>query len=162
MAGITIEIENDHLLDQKQPTVLMFTHGSNLDALSLKIAVPINLVEVSKASLLKIPFFGTILKARGAIGVNRKDRESAVKSLKEAAQFIHKNKLSVQVSPEGTRRRKRSTGKGDQLLPFKKGPFYLAKDSGNSITPLVFAGAQRLSIKGGIVFNRGIHSISYH
>ncbi len=51
------------------------------------------------------------------------------------------------VYPEGTRRRKLSID-GDNLLPFKKGPFHLAKKLNFRIIPIVLSGSLRLLPKG--------------
>lgn len=51
---------------------------------------------------------------------------------------MSKNRLTVFISPEGTR------AKTLEMLPFKKGAFFLAIDSGAPIVPVVIEGAFEL------------------
>ncbi len=54
-------------------------------------------------------------------------------TLNQLSQQLLEKKLSIWILPEGTR----SKGKG--LLPFKKGPFHLAIDSGLPIIPVAIS-----------------------
>ena len=82
-------------------------------------------------------------------------RESAIKSLKVAANKI-KNGVSVLIFPEGTRSRD-----GD-ILPFKKGGFVLAIDSGVPIVPVVITGTRSIMTKGKFRVNEGQVNMVIH
>jgi len=155
VAGVRTEYEGLEDFDTSKPTILMFTHASTLDVVATQSNCEIPLNFVAKDTLFKIPFYNVCSLAHGDIPIVRGKLEDAKTALRNAALKVKDEKKSIVISPEGTRRRKKSTGTIDQLLPFKKGPFHLAKDSGASITPLVYMGASRLSINRGLLYKRG-------
>lgn len=67
------------------------------------------------------------------IFLDRGNRDSAVKQAKQAALDIHRKKMGVWIYPEGTRS---NSGK-NELLPFKKGAFYMATQAKVPIIPIV-------------------------
>ena len=58
--------------------------------------------------------------------------------------------------PEGTRSRDGS------LLPFKKGPFFLAMASGAPVVPVSIVGATRMLPKGSLKLKSGTVSVTFH
>lgn len=139
------------------PTIFMTTHASSLDVFGSYVSsvTPVNWI--FKKSLSLIPWYGIIVIKGGSIPIDRKNLKSAIESLKKAADQINVEKKKICISPEGTRRRKKSIGSVEQLLPFKKGPFHLAKNSKASIVPIVWTGCYRLS--NGFTFNHGMDII---
>jgi len=116
------------------PTIIMFSHGSNLDAMALFTASPVKPKFIFKRSLLyTMPFVVPLFYFFGHIPINRSNRESAIGSLEDAGREIVEQRVSIAVSPEGTRS---TTG---LLQPFKKGPFHLAKSVGAPITPALIS-----------------------
>jgi 1-acyl-sn-glycerol-3-phosphate acyltransferase len=77
------------------------------------------------------------------IPIDRGNLQSAIESLNQTASLVIEEDRSIGISPEGTRRRSPSIGP-DQLLPFKKGPFHLAKSTKSDIIPVAIIGANRL------------------
>lgn len=116
----------------------------------------INAKFVAKEVLFKIPFMGVVGGLAGNVSIKRTDRANAIKSLQDAAHIVRDRKLSICIAPEGTRRRSKSIGDVSQLLPFKKGPFYLTKDSETKMVPVMFTGCRRLTI--GSLFRKGIQT----
>lgn len=70
-----------------------------------------------------------------SIFLDRTNREGAIKQARQAAEDIHRKKTSVFIFPEGTRS---GVDKVD-LLPFKKGAFYMATQAKVPIIPIVVA-----------------------
>ena len=132
IAGITVELEGAEHLEAHQPCIYISNHQSGLDVATFGSKYPHRTVGIGKKELLFIPFFGVFFAAAGNILIDRKNSQSAVKSLGQAAEHIKTRGVCVGVFPEGTRNR---TGKG--FLPFKKGAFFLAKDAGVPIVPYV-------------------------
>jgi 1-acyl-sn-glycerol-3-phosphate acyltransferase len=60
------------------------------------------------------------------------------------------------IFPEGTRSRDGS------LLPFKKGPFFLAMESGAPVVPVSIVGTTRLLPKGSVSLKNGTITITFH
>ena len=84
-----------------------------------------------------VPFFSWCLLAFGGVPIDRKNRDQAVRAITKAAKSA-KIGDCLAVAPEGTR------SKSGQLLPFKKGPFYLWQQLNTPIIPMVIYGAYEL------------------
>lgn len=130
MSGIHPRIEGLNHIDSQQNYIFVSNHESILDipvALSL---LPKNIIFLTKKELFRIPFFGWAMKAAGMIRVNRQNREEAKKSVNETLSALNVRNVSVLVYPEGTR------SEPGKILPFKKGSFILAIQSGLPIVPI--------------------------
>jgi 1-acyl-sn-glycerol-3-phosphate acyltransferase len=129
-AEIILRIEGaEH---QRPGVIYMSNHQSLYDIPAIGAIVP-GVRMVTKAELFKVPIWGQALKASGFIAINRRNRASAIASLKEAAAKM-KAGTNVWISPEGTRSR---TG---ELAEFKKGGFVMAIETGATIVPVTIEG----------------------
>lgn len=134
---------------EDQPSVYIFNHSSTLD-IPITLAVGLkNARYVAKYELLFNPVFGIIGLATGQVFINRGTSSKAIKSLKKAYERIKKNKLSLVIAPEGTRKHDEPIGK------FKKGAFHTAKDLGYPIVPLFYENSHRLSPGSSLFFHKG-------
>jgi 1-acyl-sn-glycerol-3-phosphate acyltransferase len=75
------------------------------------------------------------------VPVDRSNRDAAIRSL-SAASDVMRTGINMTVFPEGTRSR------GGKLLPFKKGPFYLAMESGIPVVPMTILNSYELMPPG--------------
>jgi 1-acyl-sn-glycerol-3-phosphate acyltransferase len=75
------------------------------------------------------------------VAIDRENRWAAIETLRRAAEESRAG-VSFVIMPEGTR------GTGKELLPFKKGGFHLALDTGLPILPVAIAGSEKLMRKG--------------
>ena len=89
----------------------------------------------------------------GHIRINKNDRKSAIGSLDIAAKKMKQEGKSVGIAPEGTRRLRKSIPSGEHLLPFKKGPFHMAKQAECDIVLISYQGVDRL--RSGIFYRPG-------
>ncbi len=124
MGRIRVEAAGREHIPAGRACIFMSNHVSNLDPPVLFPLFPFRTAFFLKRSLLKIPLLGWGMRLADFIPV---DRDGRVESARESVQFAARvlaSGVSVSTFPEGTRSR---TGK---LLPFKKGPFYLAMESG--------------------------------
>jgi 1-acyl-sn-glycerol-3-phosphate acyltransferase len=137
----------DHI-DPGAPYVYMANHQSMFDILALLGHLPVQFRWVAKKELFRIPIFGYSMLRVGYISIDRSNRQSAIQSLREAAQKIARG-VSVVVFPEGTR------SSDGQIKSFKKGGFYLATGSGRPIVPVVIWGTRHVMPKGKLSIRSG-------
>ncbi len=147
LCGVSISAEGLAHLDPTRSYVFMSNHRSALDVLTLVVALrDFQLRWVAKRELARIPGFGLGLRATKQIFVDRSDHAQAVASL-AAARSRLRGGISVVFFPEGTR----STG---PLLPFKKGGFVFAIETGTPIVPIAIAGSRSLLRRDGALCRR--------
>ena len=142
-------------IDRSKSYIYMSNHQSNFDIPVLLGHLKVQFRWLAKMELFKIPIFGRAMRKAGYISIDRNKRESAFKSLKNAACKI-KSGVSVLIFPEGTRSR------DGKIRPFKKGGFIMAIDSGAPIVPIVISGTRSIMTKGSIKINPGKVSVVVH
>jgi 1-acyl-sn-glycerol-3-phosphate acyltransferase len=132
-----------HGLDRlpRGASIVMANHSSNLDPPVLIPLLPGRVVIYLKASLMRIPVLGYAMRLAGFIPVLRDGSLEGAK---------------VSSAAEGTRSRDGS------LLPFKKGPFFLAMDSGAPVVPVSIVGATRMLPKGSLSLKSGTITVTFH
>lgn len=124
------------------PQVIASNHISWFDVFALASVVEVPFHFVAKKELMSIPFFGRAMEAAGHITIDRSNRERAIQSLRAAGEKIRHSPGAVVIFPEGTRSR------NGRLMPFKKGAFMLAAESGVAIVPTAVTGSFEIMRKG--------------
>jgi 1-acyl-sn-glycerol-3-phosphate acyltransferase len=124
-------------LDPNRSYIYMPNHQSNADIPVLLGRLPVQFRWLAKAELFRIPLFGRAMSKVGYISIDRSNRQSAFKSLAQAALTI-RNGTSVLIFPEGTR------SPDGRILPFKKGGFVLSVDAGVPIVPIIIRGTRTI------------------
>jgi 1-acyl-sn-glycerol-3-phosphate acyltransferase len=89
---------------------------------------------ISKSELRKVPILGKAIQVGGNIMVDRTNRRSQIKTLKDGIQIL-KDGVFLCTFPEGTRSR---TGK---LQEFKNGAFKMAHKAGAPVIPITIVGS---------------------
>jgi 1-acyl-sn-glycerol-3-phosphate acyltransferase len=84
---------------------------------------------LAKKELLKVPVLGVGMGFVNVMAIDRTNRESAIRTTEAAAKRIRSG-ISFAVFVEGTRARP------GELLPFKKGAFYMARQAGVPVVPV--------------------------
>jgi 1-acyl-sn-glycerol-3-phosphate acyltransferase len=138
--NIKLIVKGTHNL-QDRNYIFAANHASLIDIPLLFIAVNRYTVFIAKSELSKIPIFKSILDRAGFIFVDRKNNDSAVKSMNNLMDDIKKIPRSVAIFPEGTR-----TSDGE-LLPFKKGAAIFAINTDIPVIPVAISGAYSWSKK---------------
>jgi 1-acyl-sn-glycerol-3-phosphate acyltransferase len=130
-------------LDPSAAYVFMSNHRSQFDILAVITAlVDFQLRWVAKVELTRVPVFGWALKHSGHVIIDRSNHMQAIASLRAArAQMLEG--VSVTIFPEGTR-----SGADQDLLPFKKGGFMLALETGFPVVPIAVLGSAELLPRG--------------
>ena len=139
---ISVTVRGLENLDPSEQYVFMVNHQSNIDIPILVQSLSrFQLRWIAKKELLWVPLFGWAMWATKHIIVNRSDPGAARKSLERAKRRMAAG-ISVVVFPEGTRSR------DGKLLPFKKGGFLLALQTGKNIVPVTINGSGHLLASG--------------
>ena len=138
--NIKLIVKGKHNL-QDRNYIFASNHASLIDIPLLLIAVNRYTVFIAKSELSKIPIFKSILDRAGFIFVDRKNNDSAVKSMNNLMDDIKKIPRSVAIFPEGTR-----TSDGE-LLPFKKGADIFAINTDIPVIPVAISGTYSWSKK---------------
>lgn len=156
-AGVRARVRYAVPLDPAQPYLFLSNHASNLDPPLLASALaPRRTAMLIKQELLRVPLLGWGMRLAGFVPVARSGSvEDAKRSLSEAARVLGSG-VSLAVFAEGTR------SPDGSLLPFKKGPFFLARESGFPVVPVTLVGTHRLLPKGKLRLRAGTVEIMFH
>lgn len=156
LARIRVETEGLERVPPHTACIFMSNHVSNLDPPALFPRIPGRTSAFVKRSLTRVPVFGYGLKLGDFVPVDRDGRvESAVEGVAAARRVLEKG-LHITTFVEGTRSR------DGRLLPFKKGPFYLAKETGAPCIPVSIFGTESLMAKGSLRVHPGTVHIVFH
>lgn len=154
-AGIRVEAEWRASLDPAKKYLFFSNHLSNLDPPVLFPLLPGRTSVFIKQSLMRIPILGYGMKLAGFIPVERGGNvEAAKQSVDRAVRELAR--IHVTSFIEGTR------SPDGRLLPFKKGPFYLAMESGVPVVPVTIEGTEKLMRKGRLKVHPGTVRVVFH
>lgn len=140
-SGVRVEVKGLELLDPKQTYVFVSNHRSYLDTATLFIFTGRRIGLLAKKELLKVPVLGVGMGFVNVMAIDRSNRESAIRTTEAAAERIRSG-ISFAVFVEGTR------AKPGELLPFKKGAFYMARQAGVPVVPVAIKHSDELMGKG--------------
>lgn len=155
LAGVKVEVKGRENIDPAQPYLFMANHVSNIDPPLLVPQLERQITVLAKIELFRIPIFGTAMRLGGFVPVDRRNREAAIESVREAVRGLQAGR-SMLVYPEGTR------SPDGKLLPFKKGPFHLAMDAGIPILPITMVGLYETWPKGKFKITPGTVTVIFH
>jgi 1-acyl-sn-glycerol-3-phosphate acyltransferase len=106
-----------------------------------------------KKGLMRIPFLGTAMRMGKFIPVERGNRREAAEASVAAAKAALRSGLHVLFFVEGTR------SESGRLLAFKRGPFYLAIETGAPIVPIAISGTEKMMRKHGAAVTPGVAKV---
>jgi len=149
--GISTSLHGKERIVPGVSYILVPNHGSIIDPLVLGpglYAGSLFFRWVMKRELLQIPLFGWGLKTLGAVELDRSNSNSGLTLLQRARDRL-KDGWSLVIFPEGTRTR------DGELLPFKRGTFVLAIQTGTPILPITTNGTFRILPRGTMMIKPG-------
>jgi 1-acyl-sn-glycerol-3-phosphate acyltransferase len=156
LARVRIEVTGLDQVPSHTACLFLSNHVSNLDPPCLFPRLPGRTSAFLKRSLTKIPVFGSGLRVADFVAVDRDGRvESAQQSNAAARRVLEKGSHFI-VFVEGTRSR------DGRMLPFKRGPFYLAMESGAPCIPISIHGTETMMAKGSLRIRPGTAHIVFH
>jgi len=141
LSGVKVKVRGLELLDPKQTYVFVSNHRSYLDTAAMFIYTGRRIGLLAKKELLKVPLLGVGMGFVNVMAIDRTNRESAIRTTEAAARRIRAGR-SFAVFVEGTR------AKPGELLPFKKGAFYMARQAGVGVVPVAIRNSDVLMGKG--------------
>lgn len=134
LLGIDLTIIGGHRAPATHACIYMSNHQSHLDIPVLYASLPAGTIRMlAKTELFQIPIWGRGLRAAEFVEVDRRNHESAMRSIAYAEQLVREG-VSIYLAPEGTRSRDGSIGR------LKKGGFHLALGTGAPIVPVAIQG----------------------
>lgn len=137
---IQVKVEGLENLDPEQSYILVSNHSSALDFMINARAYPGVYKFLAKRELVRVPLFGFIVR-KLCVLVDRSNAASRSASMKFLRETLNEG-YSVFLYPEGTRNRS-----GEPLLPFHKGAFRTAIDSGKPVAVQTIVGVKKISGK---------------
>jgi 1-acyl-sn-glycerol-3-phosphate acyltransferase len=155
LVGVKVEVVGAERLDWRRTYIFMCNHVSNLDPPIVIPVMPLRTSVLVKKELFRVPILGWGMRLANLVPVDRRNREAAIASLRSAAEVLRSG-ISMTIWPEGTR------SSDGRLLPFKKGPFYLATESGVSIVPITLAGTHEIWPKDEFAVHPGTATVIFH
>jgi 1-acyl-sn-glycerol-3-phosphate acyltransferase len=156
LVGIRIIATGQENVPPKTACIFMANHVSNLDPPALLPRIPGRTSAFVKSSLMKIPVFGPALRLGEFIPVSRDGSAAGAQESVAAARRVLEKGIHITTFVEGTR------SPDGRLLPFKKGPFYLAMQTGAPCIPISIYGTETLMSKGSQRISPGTAHIVFH
>jgi len=129
LSGSRVKVNGLENLSEGEQYVFVSNHRSYLDTAALFAYAGRRIGLVAKKELLKAPILGQGMGFVNIIAIDRSNPERARQSM-EKARSVMQNGFSFGVFAEGTR------AMPGELLPFKKGAFHLAIQTGERIIPV--------------------------
>lgn len=155
-ARIRVEVEGVEHVPARTACIFMANHVSNLDPPALIPRIPGRTSIFLKRALMRIPVLGYAFKLGELIPVDRDGRAESAQQSVATARDVMSRGMHITTFVEGTRSR------DGRMLPFKKGPFYLAMETGAPCIPVSIYGTEKMMRKGSIGIQPGTAHIAFH
>jgi len=155
LVGVKVEVVGSKELDWRRTYIFMCNHVSNLDPPIVIPVMPRRTSVLVKKELFRVPILGWGMRLTSLVPVDRRNREAAIASLHFAADVLRSG-VNMTIWPEGTR------SADGRLIPFKRGPFHLAMESGVPIVPVTIAGTHEIWRKGEFAIHPGTATVIFH
>ena len=155
-ARIRVQLDGREKVPAGRACIFMSNHVSNLDPPALLAHIPGRTAVFLKRSLMSIPILGAAFKLGEFIPVDRGGNVHGAKESVAAAGRVMGKGIHITTFVEGTR------SKDGRMLPFKKGPFYLAFETGAPCIPVSIYGTETMMAKGSFAIKPGTAHIVFH
>ncbi|MFZ0481488.1 MAG: lysophospholipid acyltransferase family protein [Terriglobales bacterium] len=156
LAGVRVQAIGLEKIDPARTYIFMSNHISNLDPPITLPLIPRRTSVMVKKELFKVPILKQIMLIGSLVPVDRGNRDSGIAAVRDAVKAIRGERLNMTIYVEG----KRSFD--GKLLPFKKGPFYLAKECQVPIVPITISGTEHLMPKARFGIRPGVATVHFH
>ena len=156
MAGVRFRVTGLGNIPRDRACIFMSNHVSNLDPPALISLIPGRTSAFMKRSLMNLPVLGTGFRQGEFIAVDRSGNAADAKTSVAAAQRVLAKGVHMTTFVEGTRSR------DGRMMPFKKGPFFLAIAAGAPCIPVSIHGTEKILGKGSLRMTPGPAYVVFH
>jgi len=144
LTGVRVESVGLDKLDPARTYIFLSNHVSNLDPPIITPLIPKRTSVMVKKELLTYPILGRAMRMGSMVPVDRGNRDAGIESVRAAKQVEGKRSFD------------------GKLLPFKKGPFYLAMECGVPVVPITITGTHYIMPKTRFAIKPGIATVIFH
>jgi 1-acyl-sn-glycerol-3-phosphate acyltransferase len=155
LAGVRVHTSGLDKLDPARTYVFMSNHVSNIDPPLLLPLIPRRTSVMAKKELFDIPLLGKTMRLGSLVPVDRKNRDAGIAAVRAAMEVIRKG-INMTIFIEGGR------SFDGKLLPFKKGPFYLAEDCHVPVVPVTISGTHYVMPKRRFAIKPARVDVTFH
>lgn len=155
MAGVRVEMHGLDRIDPARTYIYMSNHVSNIDPPIMLPRIPRRTSVMAKKELFSYPLLGKIMRLGSLVPVDRKNRDAGIAAVRAATDVVQSG-VNMTIYVEG----KRSFD--GRLLPFKKGPFYLAEACKVAVVPVTIRGTHHVMPKGRFAIKPGKVDLIFH
>ena len=155
ITGVRVHAIGLDRFDHSRSYIFMTNHVSNIDPPIQVPLIPHRTSVMVKKELFKVPILGRAMRMGSLVPVDRGNRDAGIEAVR-AARAVVEQKLNILIYVEG----KRSFD--GKLLPFKKGPFYLAVECGAPVIPVTIVGTHYTMPKARFAIKPGLVKVIFH
>ncbi len=155
LTGVRVKTVGLDKLDRERTYIFMSNHVSNLDPPITVPLIPRRTSVMVKKELFGYPILGRAMRIGSLVPVDRGNRDAGIEAVKIAKQVVQRG-INMTIYAEGHR------SFDGKLLPFKKGPFYLAMECGVPVVPVTVTGTHDVMPKGRFAIKPGTATVIFH
>jgi 1-acyl-sn-glycerol-3-phosphate acyltransferase len=155
ITGVRVKATGMEQLDPTRTYIFMSNHVSTIDPPVLIPLIPGRTSVMVKRELFSYPIFGKAMRMASLVPVNRGDRDAGIAAVREAVEVV-KQGIHMTIFVEGGR------SLDGKLLPFKKGPFYLAEECHAPVVPVTIAGTHYVMPKRSLSIRPAVVTVTFH
>ncbi|MFZ0416664.1 MAG: lysophospholipid acyltransferase family protein [Candidatus Sulfotelmatobacter sp.] len=155
LTGVRVQTVGLDKLDPARTYIFMSNHVSNIDPPITIPLIPKRSSVMVKKELFRYPILGQAMRMGSLVPVDRGNRDAGIESVRAAKQVVQQG-INMTIYVEGHR------SFDGKLLPFKKGPFYLAMECGAPVVPITIVGTHDVMPKGRFAIKRGTVTVIFH
>jgi 1-acyl-sn-glycerol-3-phosphate acyltransferase len=155
LAGVRVQMIGLERLHPSLTYIFMSNHASNIDPPLLIPRIPGRTSVLVKQELFKMPILGKAMRMGSLVPVDRGNRDAGIAAVHTAAGVVNSG-IHMTIYVEGHR------SYDGRLLPFKKGPFYLAEECKMPVVPVTISGTHYVMPKGRFAIKPGVVTVTFH
>jgi 1-acyl-sn-glycerol-3-phosphate acyltransferase len=155
IAGVRVQTLGLDKIDPDRSYIFMSNHISNLDPPITIPLIPRRTSVMVKKELFSYPLLGKVMRIGALVPVDRGNRDAGISAVREAVKVIEQG-INMTIYVEGQR------SFDGRLLPFKKGPFYLASECKVPVVPITISGTQEVMPKAQFSIRPGTVTVQFH